>query len=73
MKHLELAVLFLKVVLQEKKIDFTNKEKIDVYTHHPEIFENNPKVNNVIKIDSDSHNVIRNNYEENNTHKTFPF
>ena len=31
MKHLELAVLFLKVVLQEKNIDFTNKEKIDVF------------------------------------------
>ena len=29
MKHIELAVLFLKLVLQEKNIDFSNKEKID--------------------------------------------
>ena len=46
-------------------------EPIDVYTHHPEIFLNNPKVNNVIKIESNSLNMLQNNYKENNIHKTF--
>tara|TARA_B100001123_G_scaffold444889_1_gene594920 strand:- start:1342 stop:3621 length:2280 start_codon:yes stop_codon:yes gene_type:complete len=47
------------------------KEKIDVYTHHKEIFKNNSKVNCVYDIEESSLETINHNYDENNIHKTF--